>query len=123
VNGSNSNEPVVSVFFDGQSKTDVAVIALVSEDEFTWAQIVIPEWHDYSGYQEWRESREGLETGLTMAGVNVKVVPVVLTSFLGWCRDTKTSPSARALETFAGRSYDLRQGRDGSLGAAGERRH
>jgi hypothetical protein len=122
VKGSNSNEPAVRIFFDGRSRTEVAVIALVSEAEFTWAQIVISEWNDYSSYQEWRESREGFEIGLILAGVDVKMAPVVLTSFLGWCRDTNTSPGARALETFAGRSYDLRPSRDGSLGATGERR-
>ena len=61
--------------------------------------------------------------GLAMAGVDVRTPTVVLASFLDWCRDTKTSPGAEALEAYAARSYDLWPVRDNSRGAVGAIRH
>jgi hypothetical protein len=89
------------VFLDYLSKTEVAVIALIAEDEFAWAQAAIPELSDYHDYKAWREILEGYEAGLGMAGVEVRIVPVTVASFLEWCRRTKTTPSERSLETFA----------------------
>jgi hypothetical protein len=106
------SEPALNIFVDGLSKADISVIALVAEDEFTSARYVIPEWREYSCYEEWLDSREGFQMGLTMAGVEVRMVPVALSSFLGWCRDTKTQSCAGALETFAGLSCDLRPKQD-----------
>ncbi len=106
------SEPPLSIFVDGLSNADISVIALVAEDEFTLARAAIPEWREYSCYEEWLESREGFQMGLTMAGVEVRMVPVVLSTFLGWCRETKTQSSAGALETFARLSCDLRPKQD-----------
>jgi hypothetical protein len=106
--GGLNNEDALSVFV-GNSSEMVAVIPLISADQFDWAQTVIPEWKDYSGYEDWRETCEGFQIGLCMAGVDVKMIPISLGSFLSWCRDTKTAPSVRVLETFAARSYNLRQ--------------
>jgi hypothetical protein len=106
--GGLNNENALSIFVDNLSKM-VAVIPLISADQFDWAQTVIPEWKEYSGYEDWRETCEGFQIGLAMAGVDVKMIPISLGSFLSWCRDTKTPPSERVLETFAARSYDLRQ--------------
>ena len=111
------------IFVDRHSKAGVAVIALVREDEFLLAQSVIPEWREYSSYQEWRESREGFELGLAMAGVDVKTPTVLLTRFIDWCDETKTRPGERALEAFAARSYDLWPVRDDAAGALGQKRH
>jgi hypothetical protein len=94
-------DPGILTFVDRQSKAETAVIALVAKDEFAWAQIVVPDLNAYSDFGEWRESREGFQMGLAMAGVDVKMVPVALTPFLAWCRLTGTPPSERALEAFA----------------------
>ena len=84
----------------------------MAEDEFALARVAIPEWSEYSSYEEWRDSREGFQMGLTMAGVEVRMVPIALSTFLVWCRDTKTQSSAAALETFAGQAFDLRPKQD-----------
>src|SRR5579863_4935723 len=91
-------EAAPRIFVDRHSKTAVAVIGLVAEDEFLRARSVIPEWSDYSGYEEWRESREGFQMALAMAGVDVKMATVGLAQFLDWCRDSRTPPGAQALE-------------------------
>jgi|SRR5579872_7480458 hypothetical protein len=117
--GDQNDEAAVSVFLDSSSKT-VAVIPLISADEFDRAKTAIPEWKDYSGYEDWRETCEGFQIGLAMAGLDVKMIPVTLASFLSWCRDTKTLPGARALESFACRSYDLRQSPYRMRAAVGE---
>jgi hypothetical protein len=102
-----SSEPALNIFIDGQSMVDISVIALVVEDEFELAQAVISEWSEYSTFEEWRASREGYQMGLAMAGVEVRMIPIALTAFLTWCRNSKTLSSACALETFAARSCDL----------------
>jgi hypothetical protein len=113
-----NSEPALRIFGDGLSKADISVIALVAEDEFASAQAMIPEWRGYPSYEEWRDSREGYQIGLSMAGVEVRMVPITLATFLAWCRETKTPLSAGALETFAGLSCDLRPKQDHPLGAA-----
>jgi hypothetical protein len=94
-------DPGIQIFVDRHSKAETAVIALIAEDEFALAQIVAPDLNVYSDYEEWRETREGFQMGLEMAGVAVRLVPVALTPFLAWCRLTGTPPGERALETFA----------------------
>ena len=116
-------EAAPRIFVDRHSKTTVAVIGLVAEDDFVRARSVIPEWREYSGYEEWRESREGFQIGLVMAGVEVKTPTVVFTQFLDWCRDTRTLPGAQALEAFAARSYDLWPVLSDPHGAIGAYRH
>ena len=94
-------DPGIPTFVDSQSKAETAVIALIAEEEFAWAQVVIPDLADHFGYEDWLDCREGSQLGLSMAGVDVKMVPVVLSPFLAWCRLTETSPSERALDAFA----------------------
>jgi hypothetical protein len=94
-------DPGILIFVDRQSKAETAVIALVAKDEFAWGQIVVPDLNAYSDYGEWRESREGFQMGLAMAGVDVRMVPIALTPFLAWCRLTGTAPDERALDAFA----------------------
>jgi hypothetical protein len=118
-----NSEPALRIFGDGLSKADISVIALVAEDEFASAQAMIPEWRGYPSYEEWRDSREGYQMGLSMAGVEVRMVPVKLTRFLAWCRDTKTPSTADAMETFAGLSCDLEPKRDPLHTAASVVRH
>jgi hypothetical protein len=91
----------IRVFADLETRSETAVIALIATDEFAWAQDTVPDLGVYSDYDEWRESREGFEAGLTMAGVDVKMVAVAVAPFLTWCRKTGNAPDERALDTFA----------------------
>jgi hypothetical protein len=94
-------DPGILTFVDRHSRAETAVIALIAKHEFAWAQEVIPDLSEYSGYREWSESREGFQMGLEMAGVDVKMAPVALTPFLAWCRLTGAPPGERALNAFA----------------------
>ena len=94
-----SGEFVVSVVAGAEAHS--AVIALVGQSEFTWAQIVIPDFQEFSSHEEWMLSREGYQIGLEMAGVAVEMVEVGVGPFLTWCRNQKIMPSRRALESFA----------------------
>jgi hypothetical protein len=94
-------EAGIRIFVDRQTKAETAVIALIAEAEFARAQIAAPDLAIYSDYADWRESREGFQIGLAMAGVEVKMVPVALKPFLAWCRLTGIAPDARALDAFA----------------------
>lgn len=91
----------IRIFADWRSQAETAVIGLIAEGEFAWAQIVAPDLNVYFDYEDWRDSREGFQMGLAMAGVDVKMVPVALAPFLAWCRLTETSPDERALDAFA----------------------
>jgi len=94
-------DPGIRIFADRQSQAETAIIALIAKDEFAWARILIPDLNAYSDYEDWRESREGFQMGLAMAGVDVKMAPIALTPFLIWSRLTGTPPSERALDAFA----------------------
>jgi hypothetical protein len=94
-------EARVPTFVDPQSGLHTAAIAVISEEEFAWAQVVIPELAAYSDYQDWLDCREGFQIGLSASGVDVKMVSVVLSPFLAWCRLTGAAAGERVLDTFA----------------------
>jgi hypothetical protein len=94
-------DPGIRVFANGESRLETAVIALIAMGEFAWAQTNVSDLRAYSDYEEWRESREGFEAGLSMAGVDVKMVPVAVAPFLAWCRMTGNTPGERTLDAFA----------------------
>ena len=94
-------EPEIAVFLDRRSKAETAIIALVGEAEFAQAQTLIPDLEAYFDYEDWRESRDGFQMGLAMAGVDVKMVTVGLTPFLTWRRLTGAPASEEALDAFA----------------------
>jgi hypothetical protein len=94
-------DPGIRTFVDPGSLTTHAVLALIDRSEFTWAQIAVSGLNDYCDYDEWRESRDGFEMGLAMAGVAAKMLPIALTPFLAWCRVTGAAPTESALDDFA----------------------
>ncbi len=89
------------MFVDPQSNAEVAVIAVISEEEFSSAQATIPDLCGYVDYHDWLDRREGFQIGLSMAGVIVNTVEVALSPFLAWCRLQETRPTERALDAFA----------------------
>lgn len=76
-------------------------MADISEQEFAWAQIVVPDLIHYPDYQDWLDHREGYQIGLSMAGLEVNTVAFALVPFLIWCRLFQTRPSQPALDAFA----------------------
>jgi hypothetical protein len=102
-------EARIPTFVDPQTRAHVGVIAILSEEEFAWAQIVIPDLSSFLGYDDWLDCREGFEIGLAMAGVDVKKVSVILSPYLAWCRLTGAQPSERSLDAFASMLLFLRK--------------
>jgi hypothetical protein len=91
----------ISTFVDPQSKAEVAIIALISEEEFAAAQATIPDLLGYLAYEDWLDRREGFQIGLSMAGITVTTVQIALSPFVAWCRLMETRPTERALDAFA----------------------
>ena len=80
---------------------NTAAIGIVAEPEFERAQAAIRGLAGYCDYEDWLDARLGLQFGLSLAGVDAKIVVVSLSSFVEWCSLTKTSADERALDAFA----------------------
>jgi len=85
----------------GESGMNTAAIGAVAEPEFKRAQAAIRGLAGYCDYEDWLDARLGLQFGLSLAGVDAKIVVVSLSSFVEWCSLTKTSADERALDAFA----------------------
>jgi hypothetical protein len=76
-------------------------IAMVSSEEFESGRAVIAEFSEHPSYEDWIDSREGLFMGLSMSGVDSRLVDVSLKDFLAWCEAEGFEPSEPALDSFA----------------------
>lgn len=76
-------------------------IAMVSPDEFERGRGVIAEFSEHPSYEDWVDCREGLFMGLSMSGVDSRLVDVSLKDFLAWCEAEGLQPSEPALDSFA----------------------
>jgi hypothetical protein len=86
---------------DRKLQVKTVAIGLLAESEFEQAQASISDLADYRDYWDWLDSREGLQIGLAMAGVDTATVCVSLSSFLEWRGLTGASSNERALDAFA----------------------
>jgi hypothetical protein len=92
------NSPVLNTAFDGRSREPA--IGLLAETEFEARAEVL--WLDgYSDYEDWLDSRLGLQMGLAMSGVDAALVEVGLAEFREWCALARTTPNEDALDAFA----------------------
>lgn len=98
----------IGTFVDRRTGVETAVVGVLSAQEFAWAQTVLPDLNNYADYQDWLNSREDLQMGLAMAGVDTKIATVALSTFLTWCRSSCVLPSERSLDAFAAVSANLR---------------
>jgi hypothetical protein len=101
-------EPKMSAFVDRKTRAQSAVIGLVAEREFERARIAIAELAAYPSYRDWLDAREGLQIGLSMAGVDAATVCVSLSSFLQWRGLAGASSDERALDAFAALASTVR---------------
>lgn len=99
----------IPLFNDGRSNAQIAVMAAISDHEFSWAQVVVPDLIRYPDYQDWLDHREGFQIGLSMAGVEVKTISIALVPFLVWCRLVQNRPSERSLDDFALTLFRMRE--------------
>jgi hypothetical protein len=97
---------------DCKSQMGTVVIGLVAEKEFQGARSTISDLARCADYDDWLDAREGLQIGLAMAGVEARIVPVSLSSFLEWSRLSGTSSDERALDAFASLASAVRNSPD-----------
>lgn len=83
-------------------------IGLVVDDEFAGARDAMPFLADYFDFDGWRDRCEGLQVGLSMAGVEAIIVPIRLGRFLEWARLTERHLDEEALDDFAGSALAMR---------------
>ncbi|MGO8798277.1 MAG: hypothetical protein ACLQJL_04240 [Roseiarcus sp.] len=76
-------------------------IAMISPEEFERGRGIIPEFCEHPSYEDWLDCREGLFMGLSMSGVDSRLVDVSLKDFLLWCQAEGLPPSEPALDSFA----------------------
>lgn len=88
-----------------------SAIGLVAEREFARARAHIADLAGYIDYADWLDAREGLQIGLSMAGIDAAIVRVDLSSFLEWRDLTGASSDERALDAFAAVALNMRNAR------------
>lgn len=81
--------------------TTTASIGVVAAFEFESAQAAISELSAYCDYEDWLDLRFGLQFALMLAGVNVRIVVIDLSSFLEWCCLSEKAACERAIDAFA----------------------
>jgi hypothetical protein len=76
-------------------------LAVLSADEFDRGRGLIDDLASHCTYEDWMESREGLYIGLSLGGIDARLVSVSLNGFLDWCERRLITPTERALDAFA----------------------
>jgi hypothetical protein len=95
-----------------KSQIETVAIGIVAETEFHRARSAISDLAHCCDYNDWLDAREGLQMGLAMAGVEARIVPVSLSSFLEWSRLSGRAPDERALDAFASLASGARNSSD-----------
>jgi hypothetical protein len=104
-------DPKNSALVGAKPHGKTVVIGLVAEREFARAQAEIADLAGYIDYDDWLDSREGLQIGLSAAGVDAATVRVSLRSFLEWRDLTGASSGQAALDAFAALALSVRNSR------------
>ena len=76
-------------------------VGIVDAADFNAARSLMPELRKYADYSDWLDVREGIQVGLAMAGVFVRIVRIDLDCFVSWCEAAGLRPSERALDACA----------------------
>ncbi|MGD0184202.1 MAG: hypothetical protein ABSC25_03020 [Roseiarcus sp.] len=98
-------------FVDRRSRIGVTVVGRVGENDFERAQAEIRDVAAYVDYDDWLDALDGLQIGLSMAGVDATAVCVDLSAFLQWRDLTGASCDQSALDAFAALSLTMRGSR------------
>lgn len=97
-----------SARIDNKPRVERSAIGLLIERDFEGARATIDDISSCRTYSDWLDLREGLQIGLSMAGVDVPMVRVALSSFLQWRDLTGSSSGERALDAFAALALTVR---------------
>ena len=76
-------------------------VGIVDAAGFNAARSLMPELQQYADYSDWLDVREGIQVGLAMAGVFVRIVRIDLDCFVLWCEAAGLRPSELALDAYA----------------------
>jgi hypothetical protein len=79
------------------------LVGVVSAADFERARARISGLSNYSGYDDWLDSRYGYFMGLSLGGTEGSLETVPLDDFLSWCGARKMRPSEAALDAYARR--------------------
>jgi hypothetical protein len=104
-------EPKQKLFLpvDTGSTSESATIGLIGPDEFDMGRSVVAGLEAYPTFSDWLDCREGLQIGLSLAGVEATLIRVRLAGFMLWCDLTACSPSLCSLDAFAASVDALRR--------------
>lgn len=102
------NSSVLAKAALGQPPQEPA-IGLIADTEFA-ARAEVSWLDNYSNYEDWLDSRLGLQMGLAMSGVDAPLVEVGLAEFREWCALARTMPNEDTLDTFAALVLNARNG-------------
>jgi hypothetical protein len=80
---------------------DKILVGVVSAADFERARSSVSELSNYSGYDDWLDSRHGHFMGLSLGGADASLETVGLDDFLGWCGALRMPPSEAALDAYA----------------------
>jgi len=95
----NSNcRPVVYVY----PASEATYIGIFPEQGFQFARVAMADLIGHRTYEDWLDAREGLQMGLSMAGLDAALVSVSFSAFQQWCLQTGAPANERALDVFAG---------------------
>jgi hypothetical protein len=94
---------------DAAPTSEGVTIGLIGPEEFDEARSVVAGLEAYPSFSDWLDCREGLQIGLSLAGVEAALIRVRLAGFALWCDLTGRSPSLRSLDAFAAFVETLRR--------------
>ena len=76
-------------------------VGILDAAGFDAARSLMPELQRYADYSDWLDVREGVQVGLAMAGVLVRIVRIDLDRFVSWCEAAGLSPTESTLDDYA----------------------
>ncbi|HEY1453192.1 MAG TPA: hypothetical protein VGF57_06990 [Roseiarcus sp.] len=83
------------------SESSRVVAALLTEQDYKLARLMIPEMGAFKDYEDWLDFRAGTFFGLEIAGLTVELVAVDLEMFTTWREGATAQLSISALDEFA----------------------
>jgi hypothetical protein len=79
-----SERTSVEVRPECEGNQQIAIIGVLSEDDFERARMTMPEFSGYLDYENYYLERESLQLGLSLAGFSAVMLPFELSSLLEW---------------------------------------
>ena len=85
------------------SNAFVFYVANLTREQFTVARRHIAAFHEFETFDDWDEARRAWQFGLSLAGIEARVVDVDLPFFARGCREGPLNPSQETIRSFLNR--------------------